>query len=410
MNNKGYLTLVAAIFTSLMLVGALAFTDYVINIRKPAELVRHDLNARLIAEAGLEKAVWMLNNDPGYTGETATGFGSGQFTVSVAAVNSNTKRVTSTGYIPTAANPRVQKKVVATAAIGNTLVAFKYAIQTGEGGFTMGNNSTINGNVYSNGRISGGNGAQINGDAVSSGAGGKIEDLTVAGAAKAHTIEDCTVNGDAYYVVRQSCGVGGTAYPNSPDPEPGEMPVGNEEITGWQNQALVGGTYVGNLTLNSNQSLGPRKIQGNLVLGNNIILTLTGTLWITGTVSVGNGSRIQLHASYGSSSEVVMADGAISIGNSAVFTPAGAGSYIMMLSLATSSAISIGNTANAVILCAPNGWINVGNNISLKEVTAYGITLGNGSVLNYESGLASKSFSGGPGAAWEYQKGSYFSE
>lgn len=45
-------------------------------------------------------------------------------------------------------------------------VSFSYGLQVGQGGFVMANNATINGNVYANGDITGGNGATVTGTAV----------------------------------------------------------------------------------------------------------------------------------------------------------------------------------------------------------------------------------------------------
>ena len=274
----------------------------------------------------------------------------------------------------------------------------------------MGNNSIINGNIYSNGTIVGANGAQINGDGTSAGSGGKIEKVTVTGTAKAHIIKDCTVNGDAYYVAKTNCTVDGTSFPGSSDPSAQNLPIGDDQINAWRDQAAAGEIYDGSMTINSSGTLGPIKINGSLSVGNSVTLTLMGTVWVTGAVSFGNYVNVVLDPSYGSGSEVFGAHGAISLGNSAVFTPADEDGYIMLLSEYNGTAISIGNSADAVILYARNGTISVGNNIELKSVTANQIVLGNGAILNYEEGLADASFTSGPGGSWVFSPGTYVSE
>ncbi len=111
--------------------------------------------ALALAEAGIDKAISMSNQDPNYTGETATPLGSGEFTVLISSIDTSTKQITSTGYIPNAANPTMTKIVKATMSINTYSVAFNFGLQSGNGGLTMANGSKIIGNVYSNGNITG---------------------------------------------------------------------------------------------------------------------------------------------------------------------------------------------------------------------------------------------------------------
>ena len=58
-------------------------------------------------------------------------------------------------------------------------VSFNYGIQSGVGGFVIGN-AVINGNVYSNGTIEGANGATVTGSAFAVGASGFIDNVDVS--------------------------------------------------------------------------------------------------------------------------------------------------------------------------------------------------------------------------------------
>lgn len=117
-----------------------------------------------IAEAGIEKAIWGLNHDSDYAGETATSFGSGEFTTVVTTLDTNTRKITTTGYIPSASNPNYETTVSIEALSSTTVVNFPYGMQAGQGGITMGNNNTISGGIYSNGTISAANNSQIVGN------------------------------------------------------------------------------------------------------------------------------------------------------------------------------------------------------------------------------------------------------
>ena len=119
--------------------------------------------ARALAEAGIDKAVYELNHTANYSGETNTALGNGVFSVSMASIDGSTKRLTATGYVPNSTNPTATKVIQATVSINSSVVSFRYGVQVGDGGVTMSNNSTINGNIFSNGNVSGS--GTITGDA-----------------------------------------------------------------------------------------------------------------------------------------------------------------------------------------------------------------------------------------------------
>lgn len=120
--------------------------------------------ATAIAEAGVDKALSSLNKTGGnYNGETETAFGDGSYSISITTVDSNTKTIQSTGYVPNKANARATRtvKIEASSGVG---VSFIYGLQVGEGGLSLGNGNVITGSVYSNGSISANNNNQVTGD------------------------------------------------------------------------------------------------------------------------------------------------------------------------------------------------------------------------------------------------------
>lgn len=221
------------------------------------------------------------------------------------------------------------------------------------------------------------------------------------GDAWAHTVTNTTINGNLYC---QSGSSNNKSCDTSRlDPDPTNFPITDAQISGWKDDALVGGTYSGNYTVSgSSTTIGPKKISGDLTVTNNGILTMTGTLWVTGNVDVSNSAVIQLTSSYNSGSGLIIVDGTINISNNAVFSGSGTtGSYVMALSTSTSgSAISVGNNAGTVILVAPYGTISFSNNSGAKEATAKTISLSNNAVITYESGLANVNFTNGPSGSY----------
>lgn len=116
-----------------------------------------------LAEAGIDKAVASLNKSGSYNGEIETILGPGSYEVAITDVDSSTKLIKSTGYIPNKTNPK-SKKVIQLRISKGVGVSFNYGMQIGEGGMQMGNTSNFTGSIYSNGNITGGNGNIFTGD------------------------------------------------------------------------------------------------------------------------------------------------------------------------------------------------------------------------------------------------------
>jgi hypothetical protein len=129
---------------------------------------------------------------------------------------------------------------------------------------------------------------------------------------------------------------------------------------------------------------------------------MDGAIWVTGNLVVDNNANIKLASSFGSSDGVIIVDGTITISNNADFDGSGvADSYVLAISTSTSSsAITLGNNAGAVILYAAYGTINVSNNATAKGLNGYYIALGNNATITYETGLANSNFITGPSGSY----------
>jgi len=237
---------------------------------------------------------------------------------------------------------------------------------------------------------------------------------TIGGSVSADTISNCTIGGNASYNVKTSCTIGGTqTTPTTPpsDPAVQAMPITQEMIDAWKAQAEAGGTINGDcgdggvagcdIPTNGTLTLGPKKINGNLILANNQTLVVSGTIYITGYIDIDNGSAIQLDPSYGTKSGLVFSDGTIHLANNGNFSGSGqVGSYLMLMSLASGGghhggAIDLHNNASGVIFYAANGLVYLHNNVNATQLTAKAITLDNNATISYDPGLANALFSGG---------------
>ena len=230
-----------------------------------------------------------------------------------------------------------------------------------------------------------------------------LSDVTANGDAHAASIKDCEIDGDAYYQTISGSTVGGTSYPDSANPALENLPLSDSNITDWKAEAEAGGVMEENYVIDAGaeESLGPKKITGNLTVSNGAKLTVTGTIYVTGTINLFNNAEIKLGGNYGTGeSGVVLADGQINISNNSVFSGNGANSYVLVLTTKTGDAINVANNSNAALFYASQGTVNISNNVVLKGVTGYKIALNNNAQINYEEGLASTKFSSGSGGSW----------
>jgi len=230
-----------------------------------------------------------------------------------------------------------------------------------------------------------------------------LSKITVNGDAHAASIKDCAIGGDAYYQTISGSTVGGTSYPGSPNPALENLPISDSNIADWKDEATAGGVIAGDYVIDggAKESLGPKKITGNLTVSNNAELTITGTIYVVGTINLFNGAKIKLGTNYqAGESGVILANGQINISNNSIFSGNGANSYVLALTTKTGDAINIANNASAALFYASQGTVNISNGVTLKGVTGYKIALNNNAVVAYEAGLASTKFSSGGGGAW----------
>lgn len=122
-------------------------------------------SAYFLAEAGSEDAIYRIKKGKQLSNPEVFSLNGGSVSVAVSAVSSSEKEIIASGSI--AANDR-NVKLTISAGVGSD---FSYGAQVGDGGLVMAQNSKIKGtggavgNVFSNGPITGANGATVTGDA-----------------------------------------------------------------------------------------------------------------------------------------------------------------------------------------------------------------------------------------------------
>lgn len=398
--RQGQALMTVVVFTLLIsLGGLLGFSSIALNETKTSRAALWGEKSYYVSEAALEDVTYRIMRGKLYAPTQTLTIDGFSATTTIATVGA-TKEVTALSNV--LRDMRTNKTILKS----SNGVSFFYGIQVGDGGVTMGNNTSVVGNLFSNGDINGGGKTQstVTGTAVAAG-NHTIQNITVSQNASAKNFAHCAVGGTATYVTSWTDCSAGAMQTASQPPAPGTFPITSEQIAGWKNDAAAGGT-VGNTTISSNASLGPKKINGNLTIGNNLTLTITGTVWVTGTITFGNSDTLKLSSSYGALSGMVIVDGTTDVGNSATLLGSGtSGSYLMLLDTANGdNAINIGNSANGAIFYAPNGEIEISNNLTLHEATAYKLNIGNNSSVTYENEFANLQFSSGPSGGYQIER------
>ena len=245
--------------------------------------------------------------------------------------------------------------------------------------------------------------------------GGKtstISDIKVGdsgeGDAWAHTVTDSTIAGGNY--CESGSGNNKACDTSRGDPSPQPYPVSDGNIADWKAAAAAGTVITGDKTITASTTLGPAEITGNLDIG--ATLTLTGVVYVHGTITTGNNDKIKLDPSFGSNGTVLLADDRIDLKNGAEFSGSGTeNSYILLLTTSNctvalcgigNAAINLSNNVGTVIINAQNGEVYVKNGAGASEITADLVNLEPNAIVTYTSGLASTVFTTGPSGGYTF--------
>lgn len=167
--ESGQLFILAVVVIGLVVVMVIIMTGGSLTFSQNSKYHSDAVQATHLAEAGIDKAVASLNASGGvFNGEPETSLGPGSYSVVITDKNALTKKITATGFIPNKTNPKTQKTIELEISKG-TGASFKYGVQVGDGGLIVGNNSRVNGSIYSNGNITLANNATITGDTYAAG-------------------------------------------------------------------------------------------------------------------------------------------------------------------------------------------------------------------------------------------------
>lgn len=262
-----------------------------------------------------------------------------------------------------------------------------------------------------------------------SGNGGNISKIN--GVAKANTLNNLSILDNAFYQAQSNITANGQncstdpsppkCNPNSEDPPPIPMPISQAQIDKWKDEA-DNNVITGDIT-NCPSTLAFGKYVGNITLPPLCTITIESPIWVTGNFYMDQNSKLRLNSSYGLSSGVFIVDGTSTLiqqnklQGSCQEDKCTNGSYLMLISEYPSktdpletAAIYIEQQGNSGVLYANNGKIEVNQQNTFAEITAWKIYLHQQVIVNYDAGLAGSFFSSGPSGSYSILKGSYQSK
>lgn len=179
----------SALIMAIIFLGAIAVITFFTldrgqqNIRTTSRRV-NDQEAVRIAESGVEKAVYCLNNLSNKTdcptnnnmnqNGTLTGtLGQGSYATTITSAG-NTATIDSASTVQ-GSGGTTTRHIQTVLTTTNTFASFNYGVLVGLGGVSMSNSTAINGGLYANGTVTGVNSATINGDVVIATPSGAID-------------------------------------------------------------------------------------------------------------------------------------------------------------------------------------------------------------------------------------------
>jgi hypothetical protein len=432
LSHRGFALISAATLMALVLVFASLLVNYMLSTRLTSRSYEAVVYASSVAEAGIDKAVFCLNATSGtkcsgtfgsnFAGETDISLDAGKFTTVVSG-SGPVRTVTVTGTTAAGKSQVITAEITTVPPTDNS--SFSYALQSGDGGAHLENNSSIQGTLYTGGDVDcTSDKAVVSGDIYSSKVGGKIDKCKTMYHAHADQILNSYVTKNAFYRTDPADIAGttvkGTKYPGSTRPVARDLPSMNLEF--WHESAEAGGVLYGNQTPADNSHLGPVKIVGNLILDQNVDLIIDGPVWVVGNITTYNNSSLTLNSNFGVYSTVILADdpadratkGKVTIvNNTSIFGSGNPKSHILIATTNTSTddsspAMSIANNASGAIFYALNGTLRLANNGGAKSLAGKRLFLDQNAVVTYlESEISDQQFSNSPGGIWRIKAGTW---
>jgi hypothetical protein len=180
------------------------------------------------------------------------------------------------------------------------------------------------------------------------------------------------------------------------DPVVEENPVSDPDIDAWESEASAS-TYSGNYSLggSSSATLGPKKVTGNMTIGDSATLNIAGTIWVQGNLAFSGSARIQ--PSNSAENYVILVNGTVSLGGSAIILGSSS-SHIIIVSTSTADpAITVSGSADDTVVSALYGGLLVEGSGKVNVAAAKHISLTGSAQIEYDPSALDIDITGGSG-------------
>jgi hypothetical protein len=396
------------LIVSLLLINGIAYP--VISHYQAATGLLSSKKALMVSQSGIDEALYRLKRSKQVWSTMTLSLASTTATISVAN-GANSKVITAS---TTFAGYQRATKLNLAVGVG---AAFRYGVQSGQGGFTLANTSSVTGNIFSAGSIVGG-GNYIYGDIISAGSSGLVSGIIATGTVYSHTIQNSTINKDAHYTSIDSYSTSHTSgllYPGSADIATTSFPISDSQISKWETDATSTGFTAtcdknGTFTISSATTTGNMLVPCDLVI-KSANVTIGGPIWVQGNINFQVGANISMSSSLGSQNVPIIADNQsnksgsseITISSGSSFAGSGStGSFVFVISMNNSAensgantAIAINQSSNHLVGYAPHGLITGSQSANLNAATAYKVSLTQSSTVTYDTALPNTLFQAG---------------
>ena len=288
-SNSGQAMMIAVMFFlagSLIVLGGA--TSPVLKDVKISRDIEKSKQSIYLSESGLEDVVYRVKNNMNFSNTESLVIGDITATTTIAVVGDK-REIVSAGY-----KDNVVRTTKAIISEGNN-TSFDYVLQSAAGGIEINDEAYVSGDVFSDTAIEGEFSNTITGNAISAGPSGLIRNIHITGSGYANTIASSTIDGNAYYQSIFGTSVGGDIISRKSDQALGTMPISDSSIEDMETNAQNGGVinspcpYI----INSNTTIGPVKVNCNLVIQDSAIVTLSGNVWVVGNLLIGSSTPIE---------------------------------------------------------------------------------------------------------------------
>ena len=178
--------------------------------------------------------------------------------------------------------------------------------------------------------------------------------MTVSGDVYGNQVSYVSATGNVY--CQTGTNNNKTCNTTRPNPTVETLTIPTEMIDSWKSSAQLGGVITGNTTIGQppGQTIGPKKIVGNLAISSGTTVSINGPVWVTGNFSLNGGAK--LFPGNDAKNYVIVVDGTVSISGGA-FVSLSSGKILVVSTNTSDTAVSLDGGANDTALAAPNGGV-----------------------------------------------------